>query len=63
MLYWAGVFLVLAIIAGIFGFGAVAGTAYGIAKVLFVIFLVLFLATLLSGAFRGGGGRWRRPSV
>ncbi len=49
MLSYAIIFLLVAIIAGALGFGAVAGTAATIAKVFFVIFLVLFVATLLRG--------------
>src|SRR5215468_8676471 len=49
MLYWAFVFLLVAIVAGALGFGGIAGTATGIAKVLFFIFLVLFIAGLVLG--------------
>ncbi|MFA6289213.1 MAG: DUF1328 domain-containing protein [Opitutaceae bacterium] len=49
MLYYSVVFLLVAIVAGILGFGVIAGTAAMIAKVLFIIFLVLFIATLLRG--------------
>ncbi len=49
---WALVFLVIAIIAAIFGFGFVASAAAGIAKVLFFIFVVLFAITLISGLLR-----------
>jgi uncharacterized membrane protein YtjA (UPF0391 family) len=49
MLSWALLFLVIALIAGVLGFGVVAGTAAWIAKVLFVVFLVLFLVSLLFG--------------
>lgn len=49
MLSYAVTFLVIAIIAGVLGFGVIAGTAAMIAKVLFVVFLVLFLASLLRG--------------
>jgi uncharacterized membrane protein YtjA (UPF0391 family) len=49
MLYWALMFLIVAIVAGMFGFGLVAGTSYTIAKVLFVVFLVLFVASLIFG--------------
>jgi len=45
MLYYAFVFLLLAIVAGILGFGAIAGTAALIAKVLFLTFMVLFVAS------------------
>jgi len=49
MLHYAVVFLVIALIAGLFGFGIIASTAAGVAKILFLVFLVLFLVTLLRG--------------
>src|SRR5690242_5700237 len=49
MLGWAIVFLVLALIAAAFGFGGIAGTAAGIAQILFVVFLVLFVVSLFFG--------------
>lgn len=49
MLYWAFVFLIIALVAGLFGFGIVASTAAGIAKILFFVFLVLFILALLRG--------------
>ena len=49
MLHWALFFLIVALVAGVLGFGVVAGTAAWIAKVLFVVFLVLFLVGLLTG--------------
>lgn len=52
MLNYAIVFLLVAILAGVLGFGVVAGTAALIAKVCFVIFLVLFLLSLLGGGRR-----------
>jgi uncharacterized membrane protein YtjA (UPF0391 family) len=56
MLSWALAFLVLAIIAALFGFGGVAGTAMGAAKILFFVFLVLFLVSLIFGGFRRSPG-------
>ena len=47
MLYYALVFLIVAIIAGLLGFGAVSFAAAGIAKILFFIFIVLFLLSLV----------------
>ncbi|HEY6290680.1 MAG TPA: DUF1328 family protein [Terriglobia bacterium] len=47
MLYYAVVFLIIAIIAGLLGFGAVAFAAAGIAKLLFFFFLILFLLSLI----------------
>lgn len=49
MLSWTITFLVIAIIAAVLGFGGIAGTAVGIAKILFFIFLVLFVISLLMG--------------
>jgi len=43
----AAVFLIIAIIAAILGFGIIAGTAALIAKVLFVVFLILFIISLI----------------
>jgi len=57
MLYWALVFLVIALLAGLFGFGLIAGTSYAIAKVLFFIFLVVFVISLIMGL----SGRRRLP--
>ncbi len=49
MLYYALVFLIIALVAGVLGFGFVAGTAAQIAHILFVVFLVLFLISLFTG--------------
>lgn len=49
MLYWAVTFLVIALISALLGFTSIAGAAMGIAKILFVIFLVLFFVFLLLG--------------
>tara|TARA_R110002073_G_scaffold149182_2_gene302659 strand:+ start:345 stop:599 length:255 start_codon:yes stop_codon:yes gene_type:complete len=49
MLGWALTFLVIALIAAALGFGVVAGTAASIAKILFVVFLVLFVISLVMG--------------
>ena len=52
MLYWAFVFLVVAVIAALFGFGGIAAAATGIAKILFFVFLGLFVLSLLVGLVR-----------
>ena len=49
MLSWAITFLVIAIIAGILGFGGIAGTAVGFAKILFFLFIVMFIIACLLG--------------
>jgi uncharacterized membrane protein YtjA (UPF0391 family) len=54
MLHYAAVFFVIAIIAAVFGFGGIAVGAAEIAKVLFFIFLILFVASLVAGLFRRG---------
>jgi len=52
MLRWPVIFIVIAIVAAIFGFGDIASGAEDIAKILFFIFIVLFLISLLSRLFR-----------
>ena len=47
MLYWAFLFLVIAIITAIFGFGLAAVATAGIAKVLFLLFLISFVVSLV----------------
>lgn len=49
MLSWAATFLIIALIAGALGFGGVAGTATGIAQILFTLFIILFFVSLLLG--------------
>ena len=49
MLNYALLFLVIALVAAVFGFGGVYAAAAGIAKVLFFLFLVLFLVSLVMG--------------
>jgi uncharacterized membrane protein YtjA (UPF0391 family) len=52
MLYWALVFLVIAIVAGLLGFGAIAFAAAGIAKLCFFVFLILFIISLIGHSTR-----------
>ena len=49
--------LIVALIAGILGFGGIAGAAVGIAKIVFFVALVLFDISLLTHGLRGGFGR------
>lgn len=49
MLHWAIVFFVVALLAAVFGFGGLAASAAGIAKIFFFIFLVLAVLSLLAG--------------
>jgi uncharacterized membrane protein YtjA (UPF0391 family) len=57
MLSWALLFLVIALLAGLFGFTGIYAAASGIAQILFFIFLVLFIVSLIAG------GISRRPVV
>jgi len=54
MLHYAIVFFVLAIIAAIFGFGGIAASAVGIAKILFWGFLLLAVVTFVVDLVRKG---------
>jgi uncharacterized membrane protein YtjA (UPF0391 family) len=54
MLRYAVIFLVIALIAALFGFGGIAAGAVGIAKLLFVVFLVLAIVSFVFGLVRGG---------
>ena len=56
MLGWALFFFILAIVASIFGFGGMAAAFASVAKILFFVFIVLFLVTLFLGLLKG-----RRP--
>jgi uncharacterized membrane protein YtjA (UPF0391 family) len=51
MLGWALAFLVLALVASVFGFGVVASTAAGAARVLFFVFIAFFVAAFVTGLF------------
>jgi uncharacterized membrane protein YtjA (UPF0391 family) len=52
MLNWAATFLVIAIVAAVFGFGGIAGGAVDIAKILFFLFLLGFVVSLVMGLAR-----------
>ncbi len=54
MMNWVITFFLLAIIAAVLGFGGLAGTFVEIAKFLAIIFVVLFLASLLYSLLTGG---------
>ena len=53
MFVLAAVFLLIALISGLLGFGAVASTSIEFAKIIFVIALVLVAVSLLVGLIRG----------
>jgi len=52
VLYWAAVFFIIAIVAAIFGFGGIAAASAGIAKILFFVFIAIFLLSLVVGLAR-----------
>lgn len=56
MLYWALVFFIVSLVAGIFGFGGLSAATAGIAQILFYVFLVFFVVSLIAG-LAGGGSR------
>ena len=56
MLRWTVTFLIIAIIAAVFGFGGIAAGAASIAKILFFVFIVLFLVSLIFGKRVGNSG-------
>lgn len=49
MLRWALIFLILALIAGFFGYGGIAAEAAWIGRVLLFVFLILLVVSLLRG--------------
>jgi uncharacterized membrane protein YtjA (UPF0391 family) len=54
MLSWAFVFLIVAVVAAVFGFGGIASAAAGIAKLLFFLFLIVFVVMLALGLMARG---------
>jgi len=55
MLKWAVVFLIIAIVAAVFGFGVLSGAAATIAEILFVVFLIFLIISFIFG-WRGRPG-------
>jgi uncharacterized membrane protein YtjA (UPF0391 family) len=53
MLRWAIIFLVIALIAAVLGFGGIAGSAVGIAKIIFYVFIVLLVISLVMNMVKG----------
>ena len=58
MLYWSLTFFIVALVAALLGFTGIAADASGIARLLFFIFVILFLASLLFSLITG-----RRPPM
>jgi uncharacterized membrane protein YtjA (UPF0391 family) len=58
MLRWALLFLIIGLVAGVLGFGGIAGASFAIAKLLFFVFVAIFVVLLIAGltiARRVGG--------
>jgi uncharacterized membrane protein YtjA (UPF0391 family) len=53
MLSWVVTFLIIALIAGLLGFGGIAGTSIEIAKIIFFVAVILFLVSAVVGVARG----------
>jgi len=52
MLYYAVAFLIIAVVAALYGFTGIAASAVGIAKIPFFVFLLLFVVSLIVGLMR-----------
>jgi uncharacterized membrane protein YtjA (UPF0391 family) len=52
MLYWSVVFFIIALVAALFGFTGIEFAAAGVARILFLVFLVLFVVSLIGGIAR-----------
>lgn len=57
MLRWAIIFFVIALIAGVLGFGGIAGMSFAAAKFVAIIAVILFAISLVAGGLRGRGTR------
>lgn len=57
MLSWSLMFFILSLVAAFFGFTDVALASAGMAKVIFYVFVALFVLSLVSGLVGFGGGR------
>jgi len=53
MLGWVVTFLIIALVAGVLGFGGIAGASIEIAKIIFFIAVILFLVSAVVGVTRG----------
>ena len=52
LLGWAVVFLIVALIAAVFGFGLISGTSFVIAKWLAIIFVILFIISVIASVVK-----------
>jgi uncharacterized membrane protein YtjA (UPF0391 family) len=54
MWWWAAMFLVVALFAAVFGFSSISQSAAAIGRVVFFVFITLFVVSIASDRFRGG---------
>ena len=52
LLRWALIFLVVALLAAVLGFGGIAGGAADVARIFFYLFLAVFVVSLIMGLVR-----------
>ncbi|MBS3018430.1 hypothetical protein DJFAAGMI_01162 [Comamonas sp. PE63] len=52
MLRYAVIFLIIALVAAVFGFGGIAAGAVDIAKILFFVFIIIAVITFLIGSIK-----------
>ena len=57
MIRWAIIFLVVALVAAVLGFGGIAKFSFEIAKFIAIIAIILFVIALVAGGLRGRGPR------
>jgi len=55
MLRWAVTFLIIALVAAIFGFGGIAAVSMDAARILFFVFIILFVVAALMHVLKGKG--------
>ncbi|MBL9101102.1 MAG: DUF1328 domain-containing protein [Myxococcales bacterium] len=53
MLRWAFIFLIISLVAALFGFTGISQTASGIAQILFFVFIGIFAVMLIAGLIVG----------
>ncbi len=56
MMSWVVTFLIIALVAGLLGFGGIAGASIEIAKIVFFVALILFLISAVVGLARRSSG-------
>ena len=54
MLRWALIFLVIGLVAGLLGFTSIAGASFALAKLIFFVFILMFVIFLVAGLSAAG---------